>query len=80
MNSYIVEIANSLDSNQAPRLLIKRMLNSAEHDILNAHKYKDIKIFCIFQAQISFQQTTLKGIISQTDYYLVSLSSKTYVF
>ena len=56
------------------------MLNSAEHDILNAHKYKDIKVFCIFQTQISFQQTTLKGIISQTDYYLVSLSSKTYVF
>ena len=29
------------------------MLNSAEHDILNAHKYKNIKKFSIFQAYIS---------------------------
>ena len=31
------------------------MLNSAEHEILNAHKYKNIKKFCIFQAQISLE-------------------------
>ena len=28
------------------------VLNSAEHKILNAHKYKKIKKFSIFQAQI----------------------------
>ena len=28
------------------------MLNSAEHEILNAHKYKNIKKFSILQAQI----------------------------
>ena len=29
------------------------MLNSAEHEMLNAHKYENIKKFCIFQVQIS---------------------------
>ena len=29
------------------------MLSSAEHEILNAHKYKNIKKLSIFQAQIS---------------------------
>ena len=29
------------------------MLNSVEHEILNAHKYKNIKKFSIFQTQIS---------------------------
>ena len=28
------------------------MLNSAEHEVLNAHKYENIKKFCIFQVQI----------------------------
>ena len=28
------------------------MLNSAEHEILNTHKHKNIKKFSIFQAQI----------------------------
>ena len=31
------------------------MLNSAEHEILNAHKYKNIKKFSIFQAQINLE-------------------------
>ena len=31
------------------------MLNSAEHEILNAHKYKKIKKFSFFQAQISIE-------------------------
>ena len=31
------------------------MLNSAEHVILYVHKYKSIKKFSIFQAQISLQ-------------------------
>ena len=31
------------------------MLNSAEHDILNARKYRNIKKFSIFQAQISLE-------------------------
>ena len=30
---------------------INFMLNSAEHEILNAHKYKNIKTLSIFQAQ-----------------------------
>ena len=29
------------------------VLNSAEHEILNAHKYKNIKNFSFFKAQIS---------------------------
>ena len=29
------------------------ILNSVEHEILNAHKYKNIKKFSFFQAQIS---------------------------
>ena len=28
------------------------MLNSAEHEILNAHKYENIKKFSTFQAQL----------------------------
>ena len=31
------------------------MLNSADHEILNAHKYKNIKKLSIFQAQISLE-------------------------
>ena len=31
-------------------------LNSAEHEILNAHKYKRIKKFSVFQAQISIER------------------------
>ena len=31
------------------------MLNSAEHEILNAHKYKNIKKFSFFQVQISLE-------------------------
>ena len=29
------------------------MLNSAEHEILNAHKYKNISNFSLFEAQIN---------------------------
>ena len=31
------------------------MLNSADHEILNAYKYKNIKKFSFFQAQISLE-------------------------
>ena len=31
------------------------MLNSFEHEILNAHKYKNIKKFGLFSAQISLE-------------------------
>ena len=31
------------------------MFNSAKHDILNAHKYKNIKKLSIFQAQITLE-------------------------
>ena len=31
------------------------MLNSVEHEILNAHKYKNIKKFGIFKAQLSVE-------------------------
>ena len=31
------------------------ILNSVEHEILNAHKYENIKKFSIFQAQISLE-------------------------
>ena len=30
-------------------------LNSAEHEILNAHKYENIEKYSIFQAQISLE-------------------------
>ena len=33
---------------QAPRLVKHSMLNSAEHEVLNAHKYKNIKKFGFF--------------------------------
>ena len=39
----------------APRLYKIFMLNSAEHEIQNAHKYKNIKKFSIFQAQICIE-------------------------
>ena len=38
-----------------PEVIKKFMLNSAEHESLNAHKYKNIKKFSIFQAQISLE-------------------------
>ena len=31
------------------------VLNSVEHEILNAHKYKNIKKFGIFKAQLSLE-------------------------
>ena len=31
------------------------MLNSTEHEILNAHKYKNIKKFDLFKAQLSLE-------------------------
>ena len=31
------------------------MLNSVEHEILNAHKYKNIKKFGLFKAQLSLE-------------------------
>ena len=31
------------------------MHNSIEHEILNAHKYKYIKKFCLFKAQLSLE-------------------------
>ena len=36
------------NTNQTPRLKKYFMLNSAEHEFLNAHKYKNIKKFSIF--------------------------------
>ena len=41
--------------NQALRLEKKFMLNSAEHEILNADMYKNIKKLSIFLAQISLE-------------------------
>ena len=39
---------NREDPNLVPRSLKFSMLNSAEHEILNAHKYINIKHFSIF--------------------------------
>ena len=54
-----VQTGNCLkqDSNLQPGLeVIKNfMLNSAEHEILNAHKCKNIKKLSFFQAQISLE-------------------------
>ena len=38
-----------------PEVIKNFRLNSAEHEILNAHKYKNIKKFSFFQAQISLE-------------------------
>ena len=38
-----------------PEITKKIMFNSAEHEILNAHKYKNIKKFSILQAQMSIE-------------------------
>ena len=35
------------------------MMNSVVHEILNAHKYKNIKTLSIFQAQISLEYDLL---------------------
>ena len=40
---------------QAPRLKTNFILNSAEHEILNADMYKNNKKVSIFQAQISLE-------------------------
>ena len=32
------------------------MLSSAEHEILNAHKFENVKKFSILQAQISLER------------------------
>ena len=32
------------------------VLNSVEHEILNAHKYKNIKKFDLFKAQLSLER------------------------
>ena len=39
----------------ARRLKKNNMLNSPEHEILNAHQYKNIEKFSIFHAQISLE-------------------------
>ena len=38
-----------------PKVIKNFKLNSSEHEILNAHKYKNIKKFSSFQAQISLE-------------------------
>ena len=38
-----------------PDVIKNVMLNSAEHEILNAHKYKNIKKFSICKSQISIE-------------------------
>ena len=42
------------------------MLNSTEHEILNAHKYENVKKFSILQAQVSLecQQLLTVGILT----------------
>ena len=42
-------------SETGPEVIKKFMLNSAEHEILNDYKYKNIKKFGSFQAQISLE-------------------------
>ena len=39
-----------------PKVIKIFMLNSAEHGILNANEYKNIKKFSYFQAQISLER------------------------
>ena len=41
--------------NSGPKVIKKIMLISAEHGLLNAHRYKNIKKFSIFQVQVSIE-------------------------
>ena len=45
----------SLVKTLVPEAIKNFMLNSAEHEFLNAHRYKNIKKFSISQAQISLE-------------------------
>ena len=47
------DISEFLRTTFGPEVIKNFMLNSAEHEILNAYKCKNIKKFSIFQAQIS---------------------------
>ena len=56
--SQTVQTQIRLVSDQAPeviKLYSCSMLNSVEHEILNAHKYKSIKKFGFFKSQISLE-------------------------
>ena len=43
----------TLDVYRGRQITTHNMLNSAEHEILNDHKYKHIEKLCFFKAQIS---------------------------
>ena len=43
----------SIKLSPGPKVITFFMLNSAEHEILNTHKYKIIKKFSFSQAQLS---------------------------
>ena len=51
----MLQMANSVDSDQARDYKTFFMLNSAEHEILNARKYNNIKKFSFFHTQISLK-------------------------
>ena len=53
MNWYLFTIKLRIKSD--PKVIKLFMLNSTEHEILNAHKYEIVKKFSILQAQISLE-------------------------
>ena len=53
IHSHIIQLVYNAHIDQARGYKTFFVLNSVEHEILNAHKYKNIKKFSFFQAQIS---------------------------
>ena len=52
---YIVHLMTQAEQSWPRGYKTFFILNSSEHEILNAHKYENIKKFSIFQAQISLE-------------------------
>ena len=48
----------------------KKIACSAEHEISNAHKYKNIKEFSIFMAKISLECTGILTFMSRKNFML----------
>ena len=55
------------------------MLSSAEHKIINAHKYKNIKKYSFFQAQISLECSFSCSFMSSKNSVLSGVEHETFI-
>ena len=55
LSIYLGDSSNKSDETWPRGYKTFFVLNSLEHEILNAHKYKNIKKFGIFKAQLSLE-------------------------